>query len=127
VKFLLDECLSHTCTARLAVLGYPDTIHPIHVGFRASRDDQIAERAFADDRILISANGRDFRKLLATRAIYPGAILVEGLDFELTWRQMCLAIECIQLRDNPGNYMINGIVEVSVSGGVQSFTLPVEE
>jgi predicted nuclease of predicted toxin-antitoxin system len=98
VKFLLDECLSHTYSARMAIIGYPDTIHPIHIGLRASRDDQIADRALADDRVLISANGRDFRKLLAITEIHPGAILIEGIDLELTWRQILLALEFIRLQ-----------------------------
>ncbi len=110
----------------MAAVGYPDTIHPIHVGLRASRDDQIAARAFADDRILISANGRDFRKLLATTAIHPGAILVDGIDLELTWRQICLALEFIRLRTKPSDYMVNRVVEISVIGGIQSYVLPLE-
>ena len=80
VKFLLDECLSHLYIATLANRGYPDAIHPIHIGMRRSRDDQILARAIAEDRVLISANARDYRKLLRTTDIHPGAILVEGVD-----------------------------------------------
>jgi predicted nuclease of predicted toxin-antitoxin system len=107
----------------MGIMGYPDTLHPIHIGLRASRDDQIADRALADDRVLISANGRDFRKLLAITEIHPGAILIEGIDLELTWRQILLALEFIRLQADPGSYMINRVVEVSISDGVQSYIL----
>ena len=65
MKLLLDECLSHGYVAALATRGYPDAIHPIHVGLRRARDDQLLARAIADDRVLISANAKDYRQLLA--------------------------------------------------------------
>jgi predicted nuclease of predicted toxin-antitoxin system len=108
----------------MAGLGFPDTIHPIHVGLRGSRDDQIAARALADDRIIVSANARDFRKLLAAVVVHPGAILVEGGELESTWRQIHLALELIRLQPAPTDYMVNRVVEVSAAGGVNPFALP---
>ena len=70
VKFLLDECLSHRYVALFAERGYADAIHPIHIGMRRARDDEILARAVSDDRILISANARDYRKLLGQLEIF---------------------------------------------------------
>ena len=124
VRFLLDECISHTYVKRLADRGYPDTIHPIHVGMRRARDDQIVARALMDDRIIISANARDYRKLFATAAIHPGAILVEGTDLETTWKQIVLGLSFIELRTAPIDWMVNRVVEVSASEGVRPFEIP---
>ena len=65
MKLLVDECLSHSYVRRLADCGYPDAIHPIHVGMRRARDDQLATRALSEDRVIVSSNARDFRPLLA--------------------------------------------------------------
>ena len=47
VKFLLDECLSHTYVADFVARGYPDVVHPIHVGLRRLRDDLLLKKAIA--------------------------------------------------------------------------------
>ena len=109
----------------MAERGYPDSIHPIHIGMRRSRDDQILARAIADDRILISANARDDRKLLRTNEIHRGAILVEGVDRSVTWRQIELALSFIETQFAADNYMINRVVEVTRSDGVRPYMLPV--
>lgn len=124
MKFLLDECLSHLYVALFAERGYPDAIHPIHIGMRRSRDDQILARAVLDDRILISANARDDRKLLRSVAIHPGAILVEGLDRSVTWRQIELALSFIETQFAPADYMINRVIEVTRADGVRPYMLP---
>ena len=125
VKFLLDECLSHLYVATLAIRGYPDAIHPIHIGMRRSRDDQLLARAIAEDRILISANARDYRKLLRTAEIHPGAILVEGVDRMVTWRLIELALSFIETQFAPNDYMINRVVEVTRMDGVRPYVLPI--
>ena len=124
VKFLIDECLSHVLVRRLRENGHPDAIHPIHVGMRGFRDDQIVARAFAEDRIVITANGRDYKKLLAAMTVHPGAIIVEALEREGTWRQILAAIAFIEMQPvSSADYMINRIVEVT-SGGIIPYELP---
>jgi predicted nuclease of predicted toxin-antitoxin system len=124
VKFLLDECLSHKYTKRLAGRGYPDAIHPIHVGMRGARDDEIVARALTDDRIIISANARDFRKLLATTSVHPGAVLVQVIDIAATWTQIIFALSFIEMHAKPADYMTSRVVEVSAEDGVRPYVLP---
>jgi predicted nuclease of predicted toxin-antitoxin system len=124
VRFLLDECLSHSYVADFVVRGYPDVIHPIHVGWRKARDDQLLARAIDDDRIIVSPNARDFRPLLTAATIHPGAIIVEQLPREPTLVQIFAAIAFIEQQPNPDLYMINRVIEVSRSAGVVAYELP---
>ena len=124
MKFLVDECLSHVLVGYLGAHGYPDAVHPIHVGLLGARDDQIVARAFAEDRSIITANGRDFRRLFSRMTIHPGAIVVEALEREATWRQIRAALGFIEMQPTPVDYMINRVVEVSAVSGVTPYELP---
>jgi predicted nuclease of predicted toxin-antitoxin system len=124
VKFLIDECLSHTYVAAFVARGFHNALHPIHVGLRRARDDQLLAKAIAEDRIMISANAKDFRKLLGNCPIHPGAILVEGIDRETTLRLIFLGVDFVQAQNDPDMYMINRVVEVSRSNGVHPYMLP---
>ena len=123
MKFIIDECLSHHLVSHLVARGYPDSIHPIHVGLLGARDDQIVARAFAEERVIITANRRDYRKLLSQMQLHPGAIIVEALVREATWRQILGALAFLEMQPQPEDYMINRVVEVSTSGGVRPFEL----
>jgi predicted nuclease of predicted toxin-antitoxin system len=124
VKFLLDECLAHSYVADFAARGYPDVYHPIHVGWREARDDQLVERAALDARIIVTPNARDFRALLAAVDIHPGAIIIEPLDREKTLRLIFLAIAFAEAQADPALYMINRVIEVTREGGVIPYLLP---
>jgi predicted nuclease of predicted toxin-antitoxin system len=123
VKLLIDECLSHRFVRRLHNLGYPDSRHLIHIGMLGFRDDQIVARAFADDRVIVTANGRDYKKLLSRMTLHPGAIIVEALEGEAVWLLLQRALADIAFQADPANYMVNRVVEVSTSGGVVAYLL----
>jgi hypothetical protein len=126
VKFILDECLSHLLVRDFAAGGYPDTVHPIHVGLRGVRDDTILAHAIAEDRIIVTANARDFRRLLAGAPIHAGAIIIEVRGREPAWRRIRAALAFIELQPRPVDYMVNRVVEVSATLGVRPYLLPPE-
>jgi hypothetical protein len=80
-------------------------------------------RAFSDDRILVTANARDFKRLLAVEALHPGAIIVEARLLAVTWRQVLAALAFIEAQDRPADYMVNRVVEVSARAGVVPYEL----
>ena len=121
MKFLVDECLSPHYVARLGTRGYPDTIHPIHVGLLGAGDHVILARALSEDRIIVTANRADFRKLLSHEPIHTGAIIIEGLEKEPAWKQVLAALGFIEMQTRPLDYMVNRIVEVSVRSGVTPY------
>ena len=127
MKFLVDECLSPSYVARLAERGHFDAIHPSYIGLVGVRDDTIVARALTDDRVIVTSNARDYRKLLAGIPIHPGAIVVEQLNRERSWAFIALALDYIELQLQPDDYMINRVIEVSVAGGVRPYTLPTSE
>lgn len=124
VKFLLDECLSHVFVQRLAVRGYPDAVHPIHLGLRSVDDHVILRRALAQDRIVVTANADDFRPLIAHEAIHPGLIALPNVEREHSWRLLESALVFIELQLNPLDYMINRLIEVSSTGEILACELP---
>lgn len=124
MKFLLDECLSHTYVTDFLARGYADVFHPIHVGWRRMRDDQLLDRAIRDDRIIITPNARDFRRLLALAPVHPGAIIVEPLARDVTLRQIFAAIAFAETQADPARFMINRVVEVTLAGGIVPYAMP---
>ena len=123
MKFLLDECLSHNYIVDFITRGYADVFHPIHVGWRKARDDQMLARAISEDRIIISANARDFLPLIAAAPIHPGAIIVEQLPRAATLRLIFSAIAFAEAQADPDLYMINRVIEVSRAGGVVPYVM----
>ncbi len=87
-------------------------------------DHVVLERAFAEDRILITANVGDFRKLAAAREIHPGIVLLEdgGLNrheqFELL-RRVLVAL-------NKESDLVNLALVVSLDGGLAIEELPAD-
>lgn len=82
MKWIIDEDLSPAVARRLREEDGHDAIHVRERGLLGQPDHVILEHAFAEDRILITANVKDFQKLARAREIHPGIILV--LDGQLS-------------------------------------------
>jgi predicted nuclease of predicted toxin-antitoxin system len=126
LKFIIDECLSPGYVADMGQHGLADVVHARFVGLQGFRDDSIVSYAYANDRIIITANTRDFRRLLGAVALHPGAITVEPIDRLRTWHQIAAALAFIESQSDPADYMVNRIVEVTTAGGVRPYQLPPE-
>lgn len=124
MKFLLDECLPHVFAFRLAQRGYPDSVHPIHLGLLAAEDHVIVRRALEQDRIIVTANADDFRVLLGREPIHAGLITLPNAEREDSWRLLEVALAFIELQPLPADYMVNRVLEVSISEGIRPFELP---
>ena len=124
MKFLIDECLSHKLVSDLAAYGFPDAIHPIHVGLLGARDDKVLAKAFAEDRIVISANAKDFRRLLAAMPLHAGAIIIGQLDRAAAWRSIAAALDFLKLKPDPALYVVNRVIEVATGDEISDYALP---
>ena len=75
MKLLLDENLSPNVAAQLQAEGV-DVVHVRERGMLGATDHAVLDRAFAEERILVTMNVADFEKLAAAREIHAGIVLV---------------------------------------------------
>jgi predicted nuclease of predicted toxin-antitoxin system len=76
VKLLLDENLSPAAAVALAADGI-DACHVRDRGILGASDHDVLERAYQEDRVLVTSNVDDFVKLAAAREIHAGIVLIE--------------------------------------------------
>ena len=126
MRFFVDECLSPQIAVRLNNSGQHDAIHPLHVGRRGEDDTAVLARCLAEDRIIVTENARDFRKLVAREAIHPGLILMPCVDRETSWRFLQTAISHLALTNlrRPEDAIVNHVLEVDMVGVCTLTPLP---
>jgi predicted nuclease of predicted toxin-antitoxin system len=78
-RFLFDENLSPSIAERLKSTGV-DVLHIRDFGWASKKvpDHVVMERAYAQDRIVITANADDFIRLARRNGIHPGLIFLPG-------------------------------------------------
>jgi predicted nuclease of predicted toxin-antitoxin system len=120
VKLLLDENLSPSAAVALIASGI-DACHVRDRGILGATDHEVLERAFLEDRILVTSNVVDFVKLARAREIHAGIVLIErgGLRDE--------QIELIrQVVEKPADHgaMINELLHVAEHGAMRFEEVP---
>lgn len=75
-RLLLDENISVFVSATLQEEGW-DAAHVRDRGLLGAADHTVLNKAFEEDRVLITANVGDFRKLAAARELHAGIVLLE--------------------------------------------------
>src|SRR5690606_16902951 len=72
-KILLDECLSPQVARQLCLAGW-DAIHVQERKLDGKSDAVVFKWAFANDRVVLTANFNDFEKLARSTALHCGVI-----------------------------------------------------
>jgi len=124
VRLVIDECLSPQLALRLNATGLHDAVHPLHVGRRGEPDHRVLERCIAEDRVIVTENARDFRRLVGKTELHPGLIILPALDREGTWKLLESALAFIRERGEPMSVMVNHVLEVDESGVMTILPLP---
>ena len=114
--------------ARLAAIGFADTVHTIHVGLIQKPDHIVFAHAVAYDRIIITKNGKDFRK---TRRWHPDPCRLRSSLPTASERHCGPSFlqpsEYLALQPQSADYMVNRILEVSVEGRVDTSMMPPDD
>jgi predicted nuclease of predicted toxin-antitoxin system len=80
MKFIIDEDLSPRVARYLCQEFCFDAIAVRDRGLLGATDPEVLEYAFKEDRILVTANIRDFEKLAAAVEIHAGIVLMQDGD-----------------------------------------------
>ena len=124
MRLFVDECLSPRIATRLNETGRHDAVHPLHIGRRGEPDHQILASCIAEDRVIVTENGRDFRQLVAGADLHPGLMILPSISREETWRLLQAAIAFVEARGDPMNEMVNHVLEIDMAGTITFSPIP---
>jgi predicted nuclease of predicted toxin-antitoxin system len=126
MKFIIDEDLSPRVARYLCQEFCFDAIAVRDRGLLGATDPEVLEYAFNEDRILVTANVRDFEKLAAEIEIHAGIILIQEGDLLATEQieLMTRAVQVLQDENAIGKDLINRVLHISISGTAKFEDLP---
>lgn len=125
VRLFIDECLSPVLAARLNATGLHDALHPRDYGRLGEPDHLVLRRCLLESRTIVTQNARDFRKLLGATDLHPGLIVLPAVGRERSWSLLEAAILAIAAQGELDGVLINRVLEVTASGEMAFFDLPV--
>jgi len=120
LKLFIDECLSPQLARHLNMTGEHDAAHPRDMGRLGEPDHVVLSRCLAEDRVIVTENAVDFRKLVAREEVHPGLILLPSVARDASLRLLTEAIAHLASLGEPSDVIVNHVLEVSEAG---TFTL----
>jgi predicted nuclease of predicted toxin-antitoxin system len=126
MKFIIDEDLSPRVARYLCQEFYFDAIAVRDRGLLGATDPEVLEYAFKEDRILVTANIRDFEKLAAAVEVHAGIVLM--LDGDLLAVEqievMAAVVRVLEAEMATGKDLVNRVLYISISGTARFEDLP---
>lgn len=118
MKFIIDEDLSPRVARYLCQEFCFDAIAVRDRGLLGATDPEVLEYALKEDRILVTANIRDFEKLANAAEIHAGIVLM--LDGDLRAAEqielMAEVVRVLQVEITAGRDLVNRVLYISTSG-----------
>lgn len=124
MKLFIDECLSPQLARSLNETGEHEAVHPRDRGRLGEPDHLVLARCVAEDRVIVTENAVDFRKLVAGEELHPGLIVLPSVGRDLSLRLLIDAINYLASEGDPSNIMVNHVLEVSETGAFTLSPLP---
>lgn len=124
MKLFIDECLSPSLARLLNESGEHDALHPRDYGRLGERDDEVLARCLEEDRVIVTENAVDFRKLVAREEIHPGLIILPNVTRDASHALLLAAIAHLDTLGVGSDVMINHVLEIDVDGTLQLYSLP---
>lgn len=120
MRLFVDECLSPQLARHLNEAGEHDAIHPRDMGRLGEPDHLVLARCLTEDRVIVTENAVDFRKLVAREELHPGLIILPSVSRDLSLRLLVDGIANLASRGEPSDVIVNHVLEVAEDG---TFTL----
>jgi predicted nuclease of predicted toxin-antitoxin system len=126
MKFIIDEDVSPRVAKYLCQEFCFDAIAVRDRGLLGATDREVLDYAFKEDRMLVTANIRDFEKLASTAKLHAGIVLM--LDGDLKAAEqiqvMNTVVRVIQAEIDTGKDLVNRVLYISISGIARFENLP---
>jgi predicted nuclease of predicted toxin-antitoxin system len=121
VRFFIDECISPSLSRHLNESGLHDAIHPRDRGRLRDSDRDVFALAIREDRIIVTENAGDFRKLAASVELHPGLIILPSVARSEAQRLMDLVVAYLldYSDDRPQDLLVNAVLTISASGAIR--------
>lgn len=127
MRLFLDECLSPKIAQVLNSEGIHVALHPRDFGELGASDHHILSRCIERDLVLVTANARDFRVLVAAQDIHPGLVILPSVSRERSESLLRDAISFLSKHGDPMNVIVNHVLEVSIEAEMTLSMLPTQE
>jgi predicted nuclease of predicted toxin-antitoxin system len=126
MKFRIDEDLSPRVARYLCQEFCFDAIAVRDRGLLGATDCEVLDYAFNEDRILVTANIRDFEKLAGSAEIHAGIVLIQEGDLLATEQieVMATVVRVLQAEIAIGKDLVNRVLYISISGTARFENLP---
>lgn len=129
LRLLIDEDLSPKVAQCLREEDGIDAVAVRDRGKLGATDRDVLELAFAEDRILVTANVRDFLRLATARELHAGIVLLEngdlGRDEQLSVTRA--AVAAIQNELSADRDMVNRVLIVAPDRKMEFRTMPLDD
>jgi predicted nuclease of predicted toxin-antitoxin system len=123
VKLFIDESLSPQLARWLNETGAHEAFHPLNIGRRGEPDHRVLRRCIEENRVIVTQNARDFRRLAGAAPIHPGLIILPALDREGTWGCLRRALDYLGKRTDPVRSIRNHVLEIRATGTISMVPL----
>ncbi len=124
MRLFIDECLSPQLAQHLNATGVHDAAHPRDVGRLGEPDHVVVTRCIAEDRVIVTENAVDFRKLVARQDIHPGLIILPSVSRAQSLRLLTDALVWLAAQGKDSDVIVNHVLEFTPAGGFALFPLP---
>jgi predicted nuclease of predicted toxin-antitoxin system len=129
MKLWIDEDLSPSLV-RVAHRHGHDAACNRDRGLLGGSDAEVLERCMDEDRALVTNNYGDFRRLCDRKLVHPGLLVLPTPSRVAQEELFSSAIAYIEQQAmltgaaDPGEFMINRVVEIGKDGSCADFPLP---
>ena len=126
MKFIIDEDLSPRVARYLCQEFCLDAIAVRDRGLLGATDREVLNYAFEEDRILVTANIRDFEKLAGAAEIHAGIVLMLDGDLRASEQIELIAeaVRVLQVEITAGKDLVNRVLYISTSGTARFENIP---